>query len=762
MSKCIRCGRGWSVCLVLVASIGGIAPPAAGIIPAAEDQTLLLAFPGAEGFGACTPGGRGGKVCLVTTVEDYLEGKEEPIEGSLRAAVEAMGPRIVVFRVSGTIALKGPLFIRNPYITIAGQTAPGDGICVRNYRVVLQTHDIVIRHMRFRLGDLAREEQITVHVMNGNNFILDHCSIAWAIDENLSSFGQCNNVTVQWCIISEGLWRTYHPKGQHSNGSILGGDGGMTYHHNIYAHNASRSARVNTVVLDFRNSVIYDWGYRCAYTRSGPCYVNWINNYIKPGPSTRESAGTNIFHPGDDTARVFLSGNVLEGYPQETLDNRLMVQVRGVDDVESFLGKVVVGEPFPCPAVRTDSPEVALERVLADCGATLPKRDSADSRLMEEIRTGTGKIIDSQEEVGGWPVLNSAPPPADSDSDGMPDDWETQHKLNPEDAADNNADADGDGYTNIEEYLNATNPRVAEQGCRVNAAEFRKVQRQAVALAAQGNREEAQREAQRMAREQARKKEVIESLKVAIEPREGPGVKKIIVKLGGKAEMEMVLIPAGSFTMGSPESEGGVENEWPQHKVNISRAFYLATTPVTYAQFRAVLGDEGSDKNKDLPANVDWFQGMEFCEIVSAITGRKFRLPTEAEWEYACRAGTTTAFNTGDTITTDQGNFNSLEASRYNPVGVYRGGSVPAKTLPPNAWGLYGMHGNEAEYCLDRWLRTYTAKEVTDPMNRWGSGQRVLRGGRATSKAFFIRSAYRYRYSPDVEFSFRPVLELKK
>ena len=749
--------------LVLTVVIAWLVFPAAAASSSpAGEETLLLAFPGAEGFGACTPGGRGGKVYAVTTLEDYLQGKEDPIPGSLRAAINAHGPRIIVFRVSGTIELKGTLFISNPYLTIAGQTAPGDGICLRNYRVRLATNDVIIRHMRFRLGDPAKLEQITVSVIGGNNFIMDHCSVTWAVDENLTSYGTCNNITVQWCIISEGLSRTFHPKGEHSKGSILGGDGGMTFHHDIYAHNSSRNPRVNNILLDFRNNIIYDWGYRCLYTRSGPCALNYVNNYIKAGPSTQKITVGGILDPGDDMARMYVSGNVLAGQDEPTRDNRLLLLPQDPNLAEGYRKTVLVAQPFPAPPVRTDSAQEGMERTLVECGATLPKRDSADTRLMEEIRGGTGKIIDSQDDVGGWPVLQSAPAPLDSDNDGMPDEWETAHKLNPADPNDGNGDADGDGYTNIEEYLNGTDPQTSEPNCRVNAAEFHKLQEGAIARSLQGAKDEVARAAEAKARQDARKEAIEKSLKVAIEPDEGPDVKKIIVKLNGKADMEMELIPAGSFLMGSPESEGGMDKERPQHKVNISHAFYMAATPVTYAQFRVVYGDMGKGMDPNLPVAANWFQGKEFCEILSKVSGRSFRLPTEAEWEYACRAGTTTAFNTGDTITTEAANFNGMEASRFNPVGVNRGQAMPVRMFPPNAWGLYDMHGNESEYCLDSAFRQYSDQEVTDPVNLADDeSNKVMRGGKASSKAAFIRSAYRYSYAPGIEYSFRPIMELK-
>ncbi|MHC4532557.1 MAG: pectate lyase family protein [Planctomycetota bacterium] len=229
-------------------------------------QKLLRAFPEAEGFGAFTPGGRGGDINFVTTLDDYIPGKEQHIPGSLRAAVDSEGPRYILFRVSGTIELKADLWIRKPFVTIAGQTAPGGGICIKDYQVVLATHDIVIRHLRFRSGDETRKEQMSIGIFGGHDSIIDHCSMSWAIDEVMSSFGTVHNLTVQWSIIAEGLSRSFHPKGEHSKGSILNGDGGVSIHHCIYAHNSARNPRVDTIILDFRNNIIYNWGYRAGYT----------------------------------------------------------------------------------------------------------------------------------------------------------------------------------------------------------------------------------------------------------------------------------------------------------------------------------------------------------------------------------------------------------------------------------------------------------------------------------------------------------------
>lgn len=731
----------------------------------ADDTTLLRAFPGAEGFGACTPGGRGGRVIYVTTLDDYKPG-DPPIDGSLRAAIDTDGPRIILFKVGGTIALKADLRAHKPFFTLAGQTAPGGGICLRDYQFVLGTNDAVIRHVRFRSGDVTRKEQMAVGIFGGNNSILDHCSMSWDIDETMSSFGTVHNLTVQWSIIAEALSKSFHPKGEHSKGSILSGDGGMTMHHCIYAHCASRNPRVDKLLLDFRNNVLYDWGFKAGYTREAPCFMNYVNCYAKPGPSTRKSVRALLFEPGDDMARIWLSGNVIEGNEKATADNRSVVRPVEGADPETFLSTVVVPDAFPCPEVDTDTAERALERVMEQCGATLPKRDSADTRLMEEVRTGTGKIIDSQQDVGGWPELEMGTPAEDTDGDGMPDAWEKRHGFDPNNAADGSADADGDGYTNVEEYLNGTDPQKAEGNCRVDAAAMHSAQEQALQTVAKGREEFEQRSAEVQAARKARAGELMKVLKITFDPQPGPEVKKTTVSLDGKAVMEMVLIPAGSFLMGSPESEGGWDREKPQHKVNISKPFYMAATLTTTAQLCAVYGPGArpmTEENKELPAKeISWVEAAECCEILSGATGRAFRLPTEAEWEYACRAGTTTPFNTGETITTDQANFNGLEATPFNPVGVFRGAFTPVRSFPPNAWGLYDMHGNEAEYCQDRCFRKYTAGEVTDPVGPDKGNARILRGGKSTSKAFFLRSAFRYGYTPYVGYGFRAVMEMPK
>ena len=401
----------------------------------------LPSFPGAEGFGATTPGGRGGKVLIVSNLND--SGR-----GSLRAALEAEGPRIVVFRVSGLIDLQSPIRVREPFVTVAGQTAPGDGICLRRFGLSIDTHDVVVRHLRSRPGDVSGTEVDGLAVGGtSRNVVVDHCSVSWSVDENLSPSGGISDITVQWCIIAEGLNRGVHSKGAHGYGSLVRASGGLTMHHNLWAHNQSRNPRLGDNYgrppfprFDVRNNVIYDAG---GASIAGDSFeANYVGNYLKNGPETPPNSA--IFAPTERAAlRFFLSGNHPAG-------------------MRPFArpGAETVQTAFPAPPVKTDSPLEAFRRVLAEAGASQPKRDAVDARIVADVLNGTGAHIDSQWEAGGWPEYRSARPPRDTDRDGMPDEWETARGLDPRNAADAARDRNGDGYTNIEEYLNELAARV--------------------------------------------------------------------------------------------------------------------------------------------------------------------------------------------------------------------------------------------------------------------------------------------------------------
>lgn len=425
------------------------------VIAVAFCQAQPLAFPGAEGFGRFTSGGRGGNVYEVTNLNDSGP-------GSLRAAIEVRGPRTVVFRVSGTIALKSELRIENGDLTIAGQTAPGDGICIRDYPLSIYADNIIIRYLRVRLGDVHKLSEDAAGGYFQKDIIIDHCSFSWGIDEVLT-IRDNRNSTVQWCIISESLHHSYHHKGDHGYGGIWGGMG-ASFHHNLFAHHASRNPRFSgsryhghpeKELVDYRNNVIYNWGFNSAYGGEAG-QQNLIANYYKYGPATKHK--DRIVEPWDSLGHWYVSGNFVYGFPQISADN----WAGGVQGKFSAAGRV--DAPFPAAPVATQSAEEAYELVLANAGAVLPKRDPVDRRVIQEVRSGTatygGKwgnglgIIDSQNEVGGWPALHAAPAPQDDDHDGMPDAWETENGLNPADPADRNGDRNGDGYTNLENYLN--------------------------------------------------------------------------------------------------------------------------------------------------------------------------------------------------------------------------------------------------------------------------------------------------------------------
>jgi lysophospholipase L1-like esterase/pectate lyase len=415
------------------------------------------AFPGAEGFGKYTMGGRGGRVIEVTNLNDSGP-------GSLRAACEEEGPRTVVFRVSGTIALESELEIKNPFITIAGQSAPGDGICLKNYQFSFETQHVIVRYIRVRPGDEKGKEQ-DAFGGGGDHIIVDHCSVSWGVDETLS-INKASNLSVQWCMVTESLTRSLHKKGSHGYGGLWGGPGG-SFHHNILAHHSSRNPRASgnkeSGLLDYRNNVVYNWGFNSAY--GGELWPrNWINNYYKSGPATSGSVRDRIFLQKDPRGKMYCAGNFVLGYPAITRDN----WAGGIDyspDGEANEQTLRAYAPFVVAPVKTQPAAKAYKRVLRDAGCSL-RRDAVDTRIIEEIRTGTARfgetyggggkgLIDSQSAVGGWPELKSLPAPADSDHDGMPDDWEGANRLDSADALDGAQDADSDGYTNLEEYLNS-------------------------------------------------------------------------------------------------------------------------------------------------------------------------------------------------------------------------------------------------------------------------------------------------------------------
>lgn len=442
-----------------------------------------LAFPGAEGYGKYASGGRGGRIVEVTSLED-LDRYSQVEEGTLRAALQTEGedPITIVFRVSGLIELDADIKANRSNITIAGQTAPGDGICIKNRSIILSGENMIIRYVRFRPGDELRGEPTGLNIENSKNIMVDHCSFSWAIEENTAFYDNVNT-TVQWCIISEGLYDSYDTKGARGYGGQWGGQY-SSYHHNLFAHNNSRSPRINgsrsndTIALvDFRNNVIFNWGSAGAvyggesqiYAEDpdnpgeniGGNFTNMINNYYKPGPATASTllfaapSYEAIFNEAVGYGKWYFSGNYMEGVEGGmNEDNWEGVDVSRVGSADNIRSE----EEFEVSPIETQTAQEAFELVLENAGALLPERDSVDARIVAETRgevevTGNG-IIDSQSEVGGWPEYESLEPLADSDKDGMPDAWETENSLDPDDAEDGKLVAEG-GYTNLEIYLNS-------------------------------------------------------------------------------------------------------------------------------------------------------------------------------------------------------------------------------------------------------------------------------------------------------------------
>lgn len=425
----------------------------------AQSVEKPLAFPGAEGFGCYTTGGRGGQVLCVTNLND--EG-----EGSLRAALQKKGPRIIVFKVSGVIHLTRSLDINKGDVTIAGQTAPGEGITIAGHPVKIKSSNVIIRYLRFRLGDMNKVEADAVSCIGGHNgkpafenIILDHCTMSWSTDECATFYGN-RNFTMQWCLVSESLRKSVHSKGKHGYGGIWGGDG-ASFHHNLLAHHDSRNPRfchpgITEVagVIDFRNNVIYNWGENTAYggnTRT----INIVNNYYKPGPATLKNR-SRIFQPYAPYGKFYVDGNYVEGQESVTTDNWKGIKPK----TEVDKATLVAYFPFSYEAVSTQSATKAYQLVLENAGASLV-RDAIDQRIVNEVRKGTFTfgdkgLINSQEQVGGFlKVSSQVSVDIDSDGDGMPDVWEVDHNLNPNDATDAAANTVDKMYTNVEVYINS-------------------------------------------------------------------------------------------------------------------------------------------------------------------------------------------------------------------------------------------------------------------------------------------------------------------
>jgi hypothetical protein len=458
------------------------------VFPTDLPQATVPAFPGAEGAGSHSFGGRGGNTFVVTNLNDSGP-------GSFREACEAAGPRTVLFNVAGIVRLKSPIHILAPYITIAGQTAPGDGVCIAGRTTHVDTHDVVIRYMRFRRGATNLFDRDDC--LGGNpvgNVILDHCSTSWGLDENLSMYRHLYrpkegepwklptlNITIQWCISSEAL-----NKYEHAFGGTWGGNN-TSFHHNLFACNTARNASIGmSYDFNFINNVVFNWRHRTLDGGDEGSLVNCINNYFKPGPATLMSPvhyrigqpQASTFKP-DPTMRYgswYVDGNFVQGNDGVTSDNWSGgVQFRdstGSDSgnpvteaakLDALICKVRSPTPFPMRPVRTQTAKEAYDSVLAGAGATLPQQDPVDLRAIQQVRSGKVKfgkngIITTTDDVGGWPDYKGEPY-HDVGPDGIPMWWKKKYSLDPSDPSVANKDLEGDGYTVLEKYLNGLDPR---------------------------------------------------------------------------------------------------------------------------------------------------------------------------------------------------------------------------------------------------------------------------------------------------------------
>jgi len=433
-------------------------------------QAQTPAFPGAGGGGMFTTGGRGGQVLYVTSLAD------DGSAGTLRWAINQSGARTILFKVSGLITLKSALRISNGNVTIAGQTAPGDGICLKNYECNISADNVIIRFIRFRLGnEVIGNESDAVWGRYRKNIMLDHCSASWSIDE-CASFYSNENFTMQWCIIAESLNNAGHVKGAHGYGGLWGGKN-ASFHHNLIAHHNSRNPRFNgwkrsglsytnpldEEILDFRNNVVYNWGDNGSYGGEAAGKYNIVANYLKSGPATKSSIKYKVTQVdidpstayGQSFGTYFIQDNFIFGSATITQNN--WNGVTYASGVNTTICKAEV--PFANLAIAQHSPEIAFERVLEFSGSSL-SRDAIDTRIVGETRNGSATysgsvtlrpgIIDTQNDVGGWPVYNSTVAPTDTDTDGIPDGWldanypgKTAKELNTE------------GYTYLELYMNS-------------------------------------------------------------------------------------------------------------------------------------------------------------------------------------------------------------------------------------------------------------------------------------------------------------------
>ena len=713
-----------ALCLLLCATTRAAAPQPA--------------FPGAEGFGAYAKGGRGGRVIEVTNLN-----ARGP--GSLQAACDAKGPRIVVFRVSGII--DGSVHVKEPFCTIAGQTAPGDGICIRSGELRVHTHDVVIRYLRSRpgghpLGPNGENRDCFDFSGNAHDVIIDHCSFSWTTDENVTTWGRPRNATIQWCISSEALCDGIHPKGPHSMGMLLGkGDNTVTVHHCLLAHNNGRNPRMSNKpgnppsIFDIRNNVIYDHGRYGAATAHGDILLNFVGNTFKMGPSSYEPHPRGLYPYGGEKTRIYVDDNNWRDKPKGVDEWRVVDSVL-LPDRELYKPELRGLEPIDTPAVTTESAAQAYESVLKYAGCRRPVRDVVDDRIVAEVRAGTGQIIDSPRYVGGYPTYASAAPPPDADHDAMPDAWERRHGFNPKDPADGPRDLDGDGYTNVEEFLNLTDPAKPDTGVPAPPP---------VVVIQSGN--------DRMRRDAGRKtgKDLLAKEQTPLATHEAREALLKKVRESGKRVADVlglrfVKIEPGEFEL------------W-EIKIKITKPFEIGIFEVTQTQWQMVmgtrpwLGQPAAQDNPQFPATyISHLDTQEFIARLNASGDRQYGLPTQAEWRLAAHGGT-------DFLYGFQEDEQRVPEYAWCCYRVYKDKRMAAKHFPtfpqavgklkPNPFGVYDMAGNVRELVSD-----YASYHYYSDRAKYGS-ERTDPTGPDTGECRTVCGGH-FRYVPSQVLRRRP------